>query len=399
MKVQISFLGRRVEEGGYRDATYLFENGSRIKSQYFGMALWRYLRSQGQTDSLILYGTTTSAWDVFFLEMGLGGDALEVAERIPSSQDPAKDMAFLSKALSQALGGQVTCSLIPSGESESAQIKMLADLAEQIPAGSHLIIDVTNGYRHLSTLSIVMAKYLGNLKDIQIQDVVYGAFDMRSESGDVPVVPLRFLLQMLNWIEAFAKYDASGSYRYFSELLTQEGFPADKAEQLVKASFLERITNQQGARQSLNTVSEKLSEFDGQLTSLFKPDLLKRLSWSQESSRSRREFQLSEVYQSRGDYLRAVIYLQEGYITAMTQKQNLMVDDYQDRETSKREFCRQLDEFKELSNIRNAFAHGVLSLPEHSSKRSQDLKRSLTDSEFLDQKLREIRKAFVRNLS
>ena len=108
---------------------------------------------------------------------------------------------------------------------------------------------------------------------------------------------------------------------------------------------------------------------------------------------------MSEVYQSRGDYLRAVIYLQEGYITAMTQKQNLMVDDYQDRETSKREFCRQLDEFKELSNIRNAFAHGVLSLPEHSSKRSQDLKRSLTDSEFLDQKLREIRKAFVRNLS
>ena len=70
MTTLISFLGKGKETGGhYRTASYQFPDGLRTLP-FFGMALTEYLKPA----RLLLVGTSSSMWDVFFEHEAPAGD-------------------------------------------------------------------------------------------------------------------------------------------------------------------------------------------------------------------------------------------------------------------------------------------------------------------------------------
>jgi CRISPR-associated Csx2 family protein len=68
MSTLISFLGKGQADPqtGYRTANYRFDDGFSRRVPFFGLALAEYLKP----DRLVLVGTPSSMWDVFFRARG-----------------------------------------------------------------------------------------------------------------------------------------------------------------------------------------------------------------------------------------------------------------------------------------------------------------------------------------
>lgn len=82
--------------------------------------------------------------------------------------------------------------------------------------------------------------------------------------------------------------------------------------------------------------------------------IVKRLTWFKRKNRGSREQKLAYEYLKRKDYVRAVIYAQEGTISKALYEEKLALDDHCLRKKKLNQMA-ELDEFKEL---RNKLAHG-----------------------------------------
>ena len=235
---------------------------------------------------------------------------------------------------------------------------LLADLAARVDVGENVVLDITHGFRHLPMLALVAARYLAHVRKAVVSDIYYGALDMTTR-GITPVVKLDGLLRMLDWIEAFAAFDASGNYGRFAPLLQHDGMSAKSAAQLALAAHLERVTNSPDARAKITPLLGKI-EPRGGATRLFAAQLSQRLAWARLDRRDARELALFEAYLAREDFIRAAIYLQESVISAVCFGDRLDGNDHAQRETA-REKLKEGASFRALSDIRNMLAHGTAS--------------------------------------
>lgn len=61
-------------------------------------------------------------------------------------------------------------------------------------------------------------------------------------TGEVPVVRLKGMLRMLEWVDALSSYDKDGDYGVFASLLTDDGMASDTAGKLRSAAFPPRAS-------------------------------------------------------------------------------------------------------------------------------------------------------------
>ncbi|ENV00584.1 tm1812 family CRISPR-associated protein [Acinetobacter variabilis] len=381
MVTLVSFLGKGQHNSGYRDTDYIFDDGEVYAHQkYIGLALQKKLAA----DKVILLGTSSSMWDVF---LEAGSDALEeqwfsLSDAVKTSSVTAELLQPFEQYLQQQLKAQVRCILIPFARTTQEQIEILSVLANALSEHEDIMLDVTHGFRHLPMLSLVAARFLKVIKSVHVQHIYYGALDMTSVEG-TPVLKLDGLLNLLDWIDALGKFDKDGDYGEFTQLLVQEGLAQSNAEQLRQAAFFERTSNSSKAKEKLSTLFTKLEPINTPIFNLFKPQLIKRLTWYKEKNRGLREQKLAREYFRRHDYLRAVIYAMEGMISQYLYEKKEDENKFPLREKAKQELARK-ESFRKLTILRNALAHGVKPEDQHN-----DILASLGDEQKMQQSLRD----------
>lgn len=368
----ISFLGGNKPKG-YDKVRYQFPDGSIRETEYFALALKDHLQSSGALEKLILLGTDTSMWDVFSYSHYDDNTQVEVSAIIEEMGAKGKatqeSLDKLSKKLSASFKVTTQCILIPYARDSSEQAEILTSLANAVESNGNIVLDVTHGLRHLSMLALIAARYLKHVRHVNIQDVYYGAFELGGK-----VINLKGMLQMLDWVEALAVYDRSGDYGVFAPLFEDDGMEPEHAAMLGRAAYFERVGNIKKAKNCLDRVQPVIETIDAHkehgkysLGSLFGDALIKRLEWK-DLSRQQQEVALYERHLERGDYLRAAIFLQESVVTRLVEQRGQRGFHHQGEERRVRKAASDaliqseskggIHAFWELSNLRNAMAHG-----------------------------------------
>lgn len=376
--------GRDNPQTGYRIAHYRYPDGQVRETPFFGLGLKDCIHPE----KLILVGTRGSMWDVFFDHQNAEGDILPLIDAVAAKCVTADLLTAPAQQLTERFGIPVQCLLIPYAENETEQAQILLELARAVEPGESIVLDVTHGFRHLPMLALVAARYLKYVRRVTVQDVYYGALEM-THNGETPVLNLGGMLHMLDWVEALAVYEHSGDYGVFAELFRQDGMAPEHADQLRRAAFFERSTNPEKAREKLGGACNHIQNHTGALGQLFSAPLAENISWFKAESRAERERELAERHLERGDYLRAVMFLQESFVSRAVWENKGDPSNFNERKNALDEWRATSEDFRLLANLRNAMAHGVRSADDNIS-------RLLQDEEKLAQKLRQLRKSLFR---
>lgn len=371
MTTLISFLGKRREEGNYRTAKYRFDADFMREVPFFGLALSEYIKP----DRLILLGTSGSMWDVFFeQETRLQDDSLlELIAAVDADTIDAGILAGHTGRLSEKLGLRVDCLLVDYARDEAGQAALLGQLASILREGERVAIDVTHSFRHLPMLALIAARFLARVRNVLIEDIYYGAYDMKAANSDeVPVLRLKGMLNMLDWVDALSSYDKDGDYSVFARLLVADGMPKDRARNLEAAAFQERVNHTEGAKQKFSVSLQSITSHEGPLGTLFRPELEARIAWARKPDRGQRELALAEAYLKRRDYLRSTIFLLEGLVTREVYRRKGAHNHYEDREEARKALGQDNKLFRKLDWVRNALAHGQRSQDNETAKLLED---------------------------
>lgn len=379
MTTLISFLGKGQDGRGYRPANYRFEDSMLAEGQkYLGLTIAQKV----QPSRVILLGTSGSMWDVFLESEAdhLTTEWLELADCVKQQTVNSLQLRPFESYLQHKMNAEVHCELIPYARDTTEQFEILSRLAELLYDGEEVILDVTHGFRHLPMLALVAARFLKKTKNIKINQIYYGAFDM-SQDNITPVLDLSGLLELLDWVDALSCFDKDGDFGIFTELLEKQGLATSHVELLNKASFFERTTNSSQAKETLSGVFKHIEQLNTPLFNLFKAQLIQRISWFKENSRGKREMSLARNYLQRKDYIRAIIYGFEGLISVHLNKKLQDENDFSLRDKAKDEL-RDNKSFNRLNRLRNAIAHGV-------KASDQDVLKVVRDEKTLKQSLEE----------
>ena len=363
--VQLSLLGgSSVYERSkrYRSARYDFGNGPGAPAEFFAAALLDHIKP----DRLVILGTSGSMWDVL-LETLLPGDAHdalleELIDAASADATSQQQLDRLAAVLAAQLETEIRLRLIPYGRNSAEQIAILRHMADDIEPGSQVSLDVTHGLRHLPMLAQMSALYLRKARQVHIQGIYYGALDL-TRNGITPVMDLKGLLSIADWVGALHTFDKDGDYGVFRDLLGTTLGPSAKA--LEEAAFFERIMRPGQARGKLRDFEKSLDRIAADdVASLFEPTLRERIDWCHENHLYQRQRSLARSYLAHGDYLRCAIFAFEAFITRLCQQQGRSNAENPDiRQKIKKEYEEGVRnaEYKQyilLRSLRNKHAHG-----------------------------------------
>jgi CRISPR-associated DxTHG motif protein len=109
---------------------------------------------------------------------------------------------------------------IPTGNDTAQMWQIFTIITEHIEAGDRVIFDITHGLRSLPFLVFLFAAYLKTAKQVIIEAIYYGAYDLKSENnGLAPIIDLSEFVSMIDWIAASNQFVETGDARQLSKLL------------------------------------------------------------------------------------------------------------------------------------------------------------------------------------
>ncbi|MDP2901540.1 MAG: TIGR02221 family CRISPR-associated protein [Methylovulum sp.] len=361
--ILISFLGKsRKQEGQYKQACYQFD-GTQQSARFFSFALNRHI----QPERLVMLGTSGSMWDVLCEQLGTDSHEqwANLSEAVETDSVSQQQLDAFALPVSQAL--QVDCQLkrIPYGDNLAEQVEILQIMASAIQAGDTVSLDLTHGLRHLPMLGLLSAMYLKTARNVTINGIYYGALD-RTKDGLTPVMQLDGLLNIADWLNALDGFNKTGNLAPFSDLLQRDGMAAETANCLADAAFFENTLNIPNARSPLKKFTEATKNGLSGIGALFEDSLRKRIAWHKEDKLYLRQRENAYFYLQQGDYLRAATLGYEAFITLHVQQDTsiprLNSENYEHREQIKAALKNNRNnDYKLLSNLRNALAHGLRS--------------------------------------
>lgn len=366
----VSFLGKNIVDPktGYQNVQYRFPDGQVRETPFFGLAL----AEEVKPDRIVILGTSGSMWDVLIGHLSQSSEDEVVWEALmDAAQTSSIDAYLLERArplVARRLGCSVDLRLIPYGRDEREQTAILQAISDAVPMG-RVILDLTHGFRHLAALGLLSAFFLERMNRLDVAGLYYGALDMTPRGESKPVVRLDGLLAIQRWIDALDRFDQSGDYGVFKQLLVDDGVPEDKARCLEEAAFHERTFNLSGARQKLSTFLPVLEAGLAGTSALFQRQLKERLAWACENDLFLNQKRLAALYLDRRDYIRAAIFGWEALISRECQERGLNIHHFKegrepaadalDADVRARKHPQEWTQiYWNLKNLRNGLAHG-----------------------------------------
>jgi len=387
--VQLSLLGGSSQndpQKRYRTTRYDFGSGAGESTQLFAQALLQHRRPE----CLVILGTSGSMWDVLLEAFDCAEEdfGLELIDAAQEDGIAAHHLDRLVAVLEPVLGIRVQLCLIPYGRTLEEQLAILQQMAADIEPGDRVNLDVTHGLRHLPMLAQMSALYLRQARQVHIEGIYYGALDM-SRDGVTPVMDLKGLLDIADWVGALHTFDKDGDYGVFQSLLAPQD--RDTATALGEAAFFERTMRAGQARGQLRAASEALDRqpLSG-MARLFEPTLRERIDWMNQQRLYQRQRALALQFLHRSDYLRACVYAFEAFITLQAQLQGIgNAENTEVRSRVKDQFetdqrgSATFRHYRQLRGLRNKLAHG-------DQAQTAELQLALSSAAQLDTTLRQL---------
>ena len=365
----VTFLGksRMTKNGGYQKTVYQFPDKTKHETAFFGLALSRHLKP----DSTVILGTCSSQWSVLVEHLAEDGAEEDVriqlldAEADHAVRQPLLDQ--LAPLMKKGTGFEVHPRLIPFGENSEEQYAILDVVAEAVPKGA-VSFDLTHGFRHLGMVGFLSAFMLERTSNLNVCGLWYGALDM-TRDGITPVLKLDGLVRVRHWIDALDRFDATGDYGVFEQLLIDDGVPVGMANRLKDAAFHERTLNVRDAAHKLRDFLPVLNDGLDGASGLFQHRLAERLRWAKEPDLASQQSKLAHQYLKRDDFVRAAILGNEAFANRICDAQGVSATDFEARKNAIKNFESELKaehttdprlatSYWNLKNIRNSLAHG-----------------------------------------
>jgi CRISPR-associated DxTHG motif protein len=125
----------------------------------------------------------------------------------------------------------ITDILIPSGKTESEIWQIFDAVVDSVDVNSQVIFDITHAFRSIPLLVLLAAAFLKQARNVTIEGVYYGAFEVDRENP--PIFNLTPALKLLDWLTATDKFINTGSSVELGNLLTtiQKDFYTDKRKE------------------------------------------------------------------------------------------------------------------------------------------------------------------------
>ncbi len=115
--------------------------------------------------------------------------------------------------------------LIPNGQTKEELWRILQIILEQIPAGTRVTLDLTQGFRSFPFLFFTAALFLRALRQVDIEAVYYGMYEAKVTAPDgreaSPVVDLYPVLEMVEWFYATRMFRETGQAHLLSRRLSR----------------------------------------------------------------------------------------------------------------------------------------------------------------------------------
>lgn len=144
---------------------------------------------------------------------------------------------------------------IPNGQDTDEMWVMFSAILEHVAEGDQVIFDITHGLRSLPFLIFLFAAYLKSAKNVRIEAIYYGAFELGNSKMDkpAPVIDLSEFVQMLDWITATSRFVDTGDGQALAKLL-KDGIPPGER---MKNDLAERELGNQlrHAAEAIDTIS------------------------------------------------------------------------------------------------------------------------------------------------
>lgn len=409
-KVLISFLGTgplaSKETRTYRTANYHLGDTDLGEYPFVSAALKKYYG----IDKILLVGTVHSMWEeVYRWYNNDGGNPVDdsiyfsIAEACEKSNNNSPLSIPHRDAIENALGNDSKVVLIKYGINEQEVMEntnIILGLEQYLGKNDELIIDVTHSFRSLPIFIMNLIIYLKNVseKRINISHIHYGMLEMNKELGYAPLIDLKYMMEVNNWITGAYAFSQFGNAYMISNLIADsyksECNTLREFSDLMNMNHLYRI---QSISQRLSSI--KNTNYDSLLPQLtINPIVNSFISRFNVKGEKRSLFQLkvAKWQLEHKKYAQAFLTLTEAMITYVCEKnsQFLKWDDFDSRENAKQilNFCFKDRNIKcdnalkktysKLRPLRNCVAH-ALNVDDTTSQMVKILKESVEQVETI----------------
>ena len=123
---------------------------------------------------------------------------------------------------------------IPDGISDKEVRQILEKVAQEIPEGAELTLDVTQGMRHFPFIFYALVLYLTSLRGVKVRSAYYGMIEGTSKDAPKPIIDLQPLLELPEWFHAVRVFRDQGTTLPMAQLLE---LLAEKLKQETGALF------------------------------------------------------------------------------------------------------------------------------------------------------------------
>ena len=233
-KILISFLGTGPLESKvnrqYKTVNYRLGDSDLGKYPFVSAVLKRHY----SIDKVLLIGTVHSMWEEVYrwfsedrnmpIDEGIFWKIAETCEN--SNYSSPLSIPHLD-AVERALGKGSKVILIKYGINEDEikeNINIILGLQQYLDEGDELIVDVTHSFRSLPLFMMNLIVYLQNVssKRIKISHIHYGMLEVIRELGYAPIIDLRSMLDVNDWITGAYAFSMFGNTYKISKLLENE---------------------------------------------------------------------------------------------------------------------------------------------------------------------------------
>lgn len=247
-RILITFLGigqldkSANADGRYRAAKY------KIEDQYYETSFVASALAQHyKVDKLIFIGTMKSMWDEVYAHFSKKHIDEKYYEslfdlRQNSNSDTEPNSSFFVE-LERILGNHSKVIPVKYGlnvDELQFNLNQILQINNHLDDGDEVLIDITHSFRSLSVTVTTTLMYLRDVssKHLKVSGLYYGMLDIIGELGYAPVVDLKYLDEMQQWIKGAFAFTNYGDINPLAALLPNETKFIEAANMFTLASQL-----------------------------------------------------------------------------------------------------------------------------------------------------------------
>lgn len=255
-KVLISFLGTGPvidqEKREYKSAKYLID-GKEYQTPFVSAALSDHLN----VEKRIILGTAKSMWEEFYRYFAGKEECFEedffyeLGDYSEKANHQTTDFGLLMNIEKKLSASKILILKYGLNEEELRyNISEVFRIESLLENNDEVYIDITHGFRSFPILAQQIIFYLKEIssKNINIKSFYYGMLDASRELGFAPIVDMKILLEMNDWLIGASEFKNNAEGSRIRDLLAKKdeklAAKVDNFSKAVKINYAHEIKKQ-----------------------------------------------------------------------------------------------------------------------------------------------------------